>query len=367
MVITFVLPDANLLGGTRVIAIYAERLRRKGHTVRVVSTPRRTPPWGRRVLSLLRGRGWPVDRPLGPSHLDGLNIEHRVIDRWRPITDDDVPDGDVVIATWWETAEWVYGLSQTKGAKVYFVQDYGAHDGQPLLKLAPTWRLPMHKIVISRYIQQLVADHADDRDVSFVPNSVDTGQFYAPPRGKQPRPTVGTAYSERPQKGVETALEAVRLAQRQVPELEFIAFGSEPTRTLPDRTEYFASAPEHELRTIYGRCDAWLFASRREGFGLPILEAMACRTPVIATPAGAAPELLTEGGGILVKPDDPADMAAAIVRIAQMPEAEWRSMSDAACTTATRYTWEDAAARFESALHRALEKDASARAATVLP
>lgn len=356
MVITFILPDANLLGGTRVIAIYAERLRRKGHTVRVVSTPRRTPAWGRRVLSLLRGRGWPDGKALGPSHLDGLDIEHRVIDRWRPITDDDVPDADVVIATWWETAHWVFGLAPRKGAKAYFVQDYGAHEGQPLEKLAPTWCLSMHKIVISRFIQNLVAENAQDRDVSFVPNSVDTGQFNAPPRAKQLRSTVGTAYSERPQKGVETALEAVRLARRRIPHLEFIAFGSESTRPLPDRTKFFASAPEDQLRNIYSRCDAWLFASRREGFGLPILEAMACRTPVIGTPAGAAPELLGEGGGILVKPDDPSDMAAAIVRVARMPEAEWRNMSDAAYATATRYTWDDAAERFEAALHRALQK-----------
>jgi len=44
---------------------------------------------------------------------------------------------------------------------------------------------------------------------------------------------------------------------------------------------------------------------------LPILEAMACRTPVIGTPAGPAPELLGAGGGILVRPEDPADMAMA--------------------------------------------------------
>ena len=39
-----------------------------------------------------------------------------------------------------------------KGAKVYFVQDFGANTGQPMEKLAATWRLPLHRIVISRYI-----------------------------------------------------------------------------------------------------------------------------------------------------------------------------------------------------------------------
>ncbi|MGC8714943.1 MAG: glycosyltransferase [Leptodesmis sp.] len=53
------------------------------------------------------------------------------------------------------------------------------------------------------------------------------------------------------------------------------------------------------MRDYYSACDAWLFPSRYEAVGLPILEAMACRTPVIGTPAGIAPEMLSDGAGIL--------------------------------------------------------------------
>jgi len=95
-------------------------------------------------------------------------------------------------------------------------------------------------------------------------------------------------------------------------------------------------------------------ASRTEGFGLPILEAMACRTPVIATPVGAAPELIGPGGGRLVANEDPASMAEAIVDIARMPEFDWSAMSDCAYETATRYTWDDATEAFERALERAM-------------
>ena len=38
----------------------------------------------------------------------------------------------VVIATWWETAEWVAGLSPRKGAKAYFLQHHEVHPGQPV-------------------------------------------------------------------------------------------------------------------------------------------------------------------------------------------------------------------------------------------
>jgi glycosyltransferase involved in cell wall biosynthesis len=101
---------------------------------------------------------------------------------------------------------------------------------------------------------------------------------------------------------------------------------------------------------VYARCDAWLFASRSEGFGLPLLEAMACRTPTIATPTGAAPELAEAGGGVLVPFEDPRAMAAEIVRMVTLPDADWRRASDAAHAAATRYTWADAAVLFEAAL-----------------
>src|SRR5262245_53614657 len=107
MRISFISPTVNMGGGTKVMAIYAQRLTRMGHVVSIISPPPQTIPLTRKLKSWLKGSGWPGD-PLPPnSYLDGSGIDHRVLDRWRPIIDDDVPDGDVVIATWWETAEWV--------------------------------------------------------------------------------------------------------------------------------------------------------------------------------------------------------------------------------------------------------------------
>jgi len=99
---------------------------------------------------------------------------------------------------------------------------------------------------------------------------------------------------------------------------------------LPKDAEYVIQPDQDKLKDFYSKCDAWLFASRSEGFGLPIVEAMACRTPVIGTPAGAAPEMLSGGTGILVKPEAPEAMAKAIERICQLPNSEWLAMSEAA-------------------------------------
>ena len=354
MKITFVLPFAGLAGGIRVVATYAERLQKRGHEVFVVSLPADSISAFQQVKSLLKGKGWLSNSEA--SYFDGLDVPHQVLKRRRPITDADVPDADVVVATWWETAEWVANLSEAKGAKAYFIQHHEIFEGMPKERVKATYSLPLHKITISQWLVDLMWTLYDDRNISFVANSVDTEQFYAPPRGKQPTPTVGMSYSPIGWKGCDINLKAFSIVVQKIPSLRLVAFGGTPSLDLPlpPGTEYAYSPNQSTLKSFYAKCDAWLFGSRTEGFGLPILEAMACRTPVIGTPAGAAPELLTDGAGIPVKPEDPEDMARAIEQICKLPDAEWRKMSDAAYATATQYTWDDAVNLFEAALRTAI-------------
>jgi glycosyltransferase involved in cell wall biosynthesis len=354
MRITFVLPPLNMSGGIRVLACHAEQLRRRGHHVRVVTVPAPRPTWREILGSLLRGRGWPKAEEVGPSHFDGLAVERRVLDHPGPVTDADLPDADAVIATWWETARWVAALSPSKGAKAHFMQGYETFAGAAG-EVEAAYRLPMPKIVVSRWLQEVLERQLGQTPAAVVPNSVDLEQFHAPPRGKQAAPTVGLIYSPDRVKGTDIVLKAYAQAAQSVPGLRLVAMSSHPLcpeLPLPHGTEFIYQARGQVLRDTYARCDAWLSGSRAEGFGLPILEAMACRTPVIATPAGAAPELLSKGSGILVPQEDPEAMARAIVTICTLPEDAWRAMSDAAWTTATSYTWESAGELFEQALEK---------------
>jgi glycosyltransferase involved in cell wall biosynthesis len=360
MKITIVMGMPDMSGGAKVIALYADRLAKRGHDVVVVSAGRAPPTPRQRLRALVYERRWLHYERLPANHLDGSDIDHRLIDRYRPIVDSDVPDADVVVATWWQTAPWVAGLSARKGAKAYFMQDYGA-PGMELVDLIPTWRLPMHIITIAQWLVGLMQEHGVDRPISVVPNSVETEFFHAEPRGKQPVPTVGFLYREAWVKGHDLVLEAFSRARARQPGLRLLTYGADqPAGPLPDGMEFRFRPATPDLRKVYAACDAWLFASRREGFGLPLLEAMACRTPVIAVPSGAAPELVEQGGGVMVKPEDPGDMADAIVRFAQMTETEWRGYSDRAFATVQGYTWDDAVTRFEQALVRTIELSRSA-------
>jgi glycosyltransferase involved in cell wall biosynthesis len=327
----------------------------------LIFVPHPKPSFRQIARSLVRKRTWPKVPGPEPSHFDQIAVERRVIDRSRLIRNRDVPDADVVIATWWETAEWVAALAPCKGVKVHLMMDYEIWGGSRE-RVDATCRLPMAKILIAEWVGTLLKERFGFLDYTVIPCAVDTDLFHAPPRGKQSRPTVGLCYTPFFNKGCDISLKAFGIARRKVRGLRLVAFGSNlPSRDLPlpADSDFFHVVPNDQLRTLYARCDAWLFGTRIEGFGLPILEAMACRTPVIGTPAGAAPELIGQGGGYLVRPEDPEDMAVAIERLLSLSDSKWRAMSDVAHTTATRYTWEDATDRFEAALFHVLERSKS--------
>jgi glycosyltransferase involved in cell wall biosynthesis len=350
--ITFVCPADNLSGGMRVIALHAAQLARRGHKV-IAALPR---PAALSLRARLRRVAKQVPASLANtiSFFKDVPFTVRWLDHPGPVTDRDLPDADVVVATWWETAEWVWKLSEAKGAKLHFMQDYEIW-GPPenAARVDAVGALPIPKIVIAQWVWELIEQRWGQIPIASVPNSVETNKFFAPPRGKQSVPTVGLTYSSLPNKGSDVSLAAIELARRSVPELRVIAFGATPTTAetqLPKNTEFHVQVPDEALRDLYAACDAWLFGTRKEGFGLPILEAMACRTPVIGTPAGAARELIGQGGGILVANEDVPAMAQAIVRLVEMTDSQWRELSDAAYRTATAYSWDNATDRFEQAV-----------------
>ena len=359
MRITFVHKTANFSGGNRVVATYAERLQLRGHRVCVVSAPDPRPRPLRTLLNRVKGRTFPVGD--GRSWLDALPLEHRVLDRARPVRAEDLPDADVIVATWWETAEWVAALPPEKGAPAYFLQGVEwTIDDMPRERVKQTWRLPLHKIVIAEFMADIARAEFGDGDLSHVPNAVDTALFHAPPRARNAVPTVGfMEVGPLAIKGGDITRAALLLAKERVPELRAVCFGRSappPARALPGWVDFHVSPTPEALRALYASCDVFVHASRAEGFGLPLLEAMACRTPVAATPAGAAPELLPSGGGTLVPHDDPAALADALVALATLPPDAWRARSDAAHARATGYTLDDATQRMEAALQRAREK-----------
>lgn len=358
MKITFVTPYPTMGGGMRAIACYAEQWIAMGHDVTVVSAGPKMIPLRSRIAGFVRGRGWwkPSE---SPSHLDSIAGLKRVKLKSHAMpSPSEIPDSDILIATWWETAEWIARLPASKGRKIYFVQHHETvFNNQPVPRVRATYRLPMQKVCCANWLKELMASEYGDPGAVVVPYGIDHDVFTAPPRRKNARPTVGFMYAVTHFKGVDLAVRAIELAKQRVSDLRVVAFGEliRPQEVaVPDYVEFEVLPSQKRIAETYASCDAWLFSSRCEGFGLPVLEAMACRTPVIGTPTGIAPEAIAEGGGLMTKMEDPQVMAEAIVEICGMDGERWRRLSDAAVATAGRFRWDVAARAFEAVLKSAL-------------
>ena len=95
-----------------------------------------------------------------------------------------------------------------------------------------------------------------------------------------------------------------------------------------------------ELPGLYAGAAAFLYPGIYEGFGLPIIEAMACGTPVVTSTTGAAPEI-AGGAAILVDPFDVASIEAGIERAMNPGEVE--PLRAQGFSRVAQFRWEAAA------------------------
>lgn len=107
---------------------------------------------------------------------------------------------------------------------------------------------------------------------------------------------------------------------------------------------------ESQLRCLYACCEAFLFPSLYEGFGLPVLEAMACGAPVIASNGSSLPEVMGEAG-FAIDPHDAAAMAAIVRRLRQEPALR-AECARKGVEQAARFTWTEATRRTADILYR---------------
>ena len=116
------------------------------------------------------------------------------------------------------------------------------------------------------------------------------------------------------------------------------------------RVEYIGYVPDPQRRAIYAGARLLVLPSFHEGFGLPALEAMALGVPVVASTAGALPEVVGDAG-LLVPPDDVRGLAAAVTAVLSDPERA-AAMSARGLARAAQFTWDRAARDLRDAFDR---------------
>lgn len=167
-----------------------------------------------------------------------------------------------------------------------------------------------------------------------------------------------------PRKNVAGLLHAYRLLLDRTPELpELVLAGSrgwlfDETRALldelrlTDRVRWFDSPPDADLAALYNLATAFVLPSYYEGFGLTVLEAMACGAPAIISDRGSLPEI-AGGAALEIDPDDPVELAAAIDQVLNDPALQ-HDLRHRGLERAKEFSWERCARETVAAYHRVL-------------
>jgi glycosyltransferase involved in cell wall biosynthesis len=360
--ICWVLPGTGLSGGVKSTRLLAEAMVARGHDV-TIAYPKAGPPWpsplhvgsfARRAMKAWKALG---DRDQLPHHLESSTARLIPVNE-REVLPRHVPDADILIGTWWETMEWLRGWPASKGMLAHFIRHYEIFGGDPE-RVHAVYKMRTMKFVIARWLQRLMAEEYGQTSAVLVPNGVDWAQFSAEPRDKAPVPTVGLQYSHVRWKDTPTAFEAIRIAQKSVPELRVLAFGNKPLlpeHAPPNNLEFFLRPPQDQIPQIYRQADCWIVSSVSEGFGMPGLESAACRCPVISTRCGGPEDYIENGvSGHLVDVGDAERMARRIVEVVSLDNDRWRRMSDASHAISRKFNWESSAEILEAALIAALD------------
>jgi glycosyltransferase involved in cell wall biosynthesis len=321
---------------------YANRLAERGHTVRIVHFRRRF----QRYSSFM----YPVARTL-------KEIENALFGRWfkfnkkcklsyiRYINNETIPDADAIIYTWWTLGFPVEKLSPEKGIKINLIQDYETWTGG-VDELHRSYDLQgVHNIVIAGYLKEIVSQYTQ-KPVFLLHNAIDTSIFKITEKitARDPK-TICMLYHEEPRKGTAYGLRALELVQKEIPCVKAILFGvyKKPAQ-LPPCAEYHRKP--RNLNALYNQAAIYFTNSLQEGWGLPSVEAMACGCALVCTDIEGHRSYANTGNAVLVKPENPDEMAAAIIDLIRNDEKRIR-LAEEGNRSVQQFSWENAVYQLE--------------------
>ena len=222
----------------------------------------------------------------------------------------------------------------------YYLVAHGIEVWRPYSLLERKALLGAHRILciseytrrsMLRFFPELPADR-----LVVVPNTMDP--YFAPALNDReskapfasPRIlTVSRLSSSDTYKGVDTLIETMPLVRQQFPlaRLRIVGKGDDQPRleALVQRlgvgfaVDFLGPLSDEALRAEYAICDLFALPSRKEGFGLVFLEAMAYGKPCLGARAGGTPEVITDATGQLAEYANIPDIAAAIADLVRHP------------------------------------------------
>lgn len=350
--ITFILPGAGYapVGGYKVVYEYANHLWQRGHQVAVVHPAYVQKRSGPKEIARSMARYVYRKTIAGYTPERWFDVNPTVRLLWVPFPSARyIPDGDAVIATAWQTAEWVADLPPSKGSKVSLIQGletwYGLTD-----RVFATWRFPWRRFAISQWLIDVAKELGEE--VQYLPNGLDFQRFVLtnPPENRKAS-TILMLYHWSESKGSAEGLKALSIVHEQIPELRVTLFGTphEPAN-LPSWIQYHRLPQQTFLCELYNANAIFVTPSWTEGWALPPAEAMMCGAALAATDIGGHRDYGIHGEtALLSPPKNPELLAANILRLVK-DDALRKKLAYAGYNYIQQFTWERSVEQLETVL-----------------
>lgn len=296
--IVYVLPTADMCGGVKVVAEHVTGLASRGHDAQV---------WHLQGNFGWFGRNVPATRF---QSLDAIGPALRTF-------------SGVKVATFWTTATWITENLRPGEQGYYFVQDedeltYGGSSA------GNSYKIGLRPIYSAKWVH-------DEIESKYKCGGINVGigldhRIYRPLPMVREQFRVFTPYrttsaGPRSLKGWDITEEVLKKVARLEPRASVVTFGKENSPRLPFIPHIHVKSPSDlKLRELYSQAGVFLSCSRHEGFGLPMLEAMACGLPVVCTDSHGNREFCRHNDTAMVHDaGDATSLAASIIRVMTEP------------------------------------------------
>ncbi len=236
------------------------------------------------------------------------------------------------------------------------------------MKVPGDWRRGAIMAVSEELREELVNRARIPKDsIAVIPIGISLGEYerYEATHDRTAVPVVGTVGPLTPERGGEFFLHAAKEVIERGHNVQFLIAGDGPEafplrRLIHElRIDRWVTMTEafSDYRRMIALLDICVIPAVKEGLGLDVLEAMACRKPVVATGAGPAYSLISDGEtGLLAPKKDPAAIAENVIRLLRDPELAQRIVDAAHRMVRERFSVEATTEQLLSFYARHIER-----------
>jgi glycosyltransferase involved in cell wall biosynthesis len=336
MKVTFLLPGSGIGGGCRAVMEFANGLLSLGHTVRIFYKEGQPVSLTKRIYRSLkygRSTNW-LDSFRGSIEKYGERLDSSSFS-----------PGEIVVSFCSQTTLDAWRLPET--VKKVFHCHGAEYENWDRFMAAVS--LPVSKIAISNHVKRVIEKYSDAKGLEVIPNGIHHSEYYADDSVE--RKGVGGCVRYSHSKDSVTTIKVFSELRKQLSGIPLYSFGDGKNEKQL-KLVYTHNPTVEQGRRIYNSCKVWFLSSLQEGFGLPILEAMACGCVVVSTLCGGPADLIQDGhNGFLVEVGNYGGVVYKIKQILEDNEMQMQ-MAKNAINSAKEYSWDKSSKELERALKK---------------